>query len=70
MGRPTIEMVEGNLISWREAMYQLHRELDKMDVEAAYMRHELGIPEAELSPESLETIEIEIKPRGFAREGE
>jgi hypothetical protein len=61
MSRPTIEAVEDNLITWREAIYQLHREIDKLDQENDIMRRQLGIPDSVLDPNSLETIEIEIR---------
>jgi hypothetical protein len=61
MSRPTIEAVEDNVISWKEAMYQLHREIDKLDQENDIMRQQLGIPDSVLDPNSLETIEIEVR---------
>lgn len=33
MSRPTHEMVEDNVISWQVAVYELHREIDKLDQE-------------------------------------
>jgi hypothetical protein len=60
MSRPTQEMVEDNLLTWQVAMYELHREIDKLDQENDIMRKQLGIPDSVLDPDSLETIEIEI----------
>jgi hypothetical protein len=63
MSRPTIERVEDNLITWRDAIYELHREIDKLDQEIEIMAAQLGHPKlvADLNPESLETVEIEIR---------
>ncbi len=61
MIRPTQEMVEDGLITWQEAIYQLHRELDKMDIEAACARDAMGLQECKLSEDALETIQIELK---------
>jgi hypothetical protein len=38
MSRPTQEMVEDNLITWQCAMYELHREIDKLDQELSFSR--------------------------------
>jgi hypothetical protein len=54
-------MVEDGLITWQEAIYQLHRELDKMDIEAACARDAMGLQECKLSEDALETIQIELK---------
>jgi hypothetical protein len=61
MSRPTIENVQDNLITWDHAMYELHREIDKLDQELEIARQRLGdAPQPELSEDSLETIEINI----------
>ena len=54
-------MVEDNLITWQEAIYELHREIAKLDQENEIMRRQLGIPDADISPDSIETVEIEIR---------
>jgi hypothetical protein len=61
VSRPTQEMVEDNLITWQYAIYELRREIDKLDQENEIMRHQLGIPDADISPDSIETVEIEIR---------
>lgn len=61
MSRPTQEMVEDNLITWQYAIYELRREIDKLDQENQIMRRQLGIPDADISPDSIETVEIEIR---------
>ena len=41
MSRPTIEMVEDNLITWKEAIFELRLEIDGLDREIARLREEL-----------------------------
>ncbi len=42
MSRPTQEMVEDNLITWQVAIYELHREIDKLDQELDILRSQLN----------------------------
>ena len=61
MSRPTVKEVEAGVMDWRRAVYELLREIEKLDQENDIMRKQLGIPDCVLDPDSLETIEIEVK---------
>ena len=54
-------MVEDNLITWQAAIYELHREIDKLDQVNELLRQRLGDPVADIDPASLETVEIEVR---------
>lgn len=38
MSRPTQENVEDNVLTWQRAIYELHREINKLDQELGLMR--------------------------------
>ncbi len=38
MSRPTQEAVEDNVLTWQVAIYELHREIDKLDQELEILR--------------------------------
>ena len=62
MSRPTVKQVDEEVLTWRHAMYELHREIEKLDQENDLLRRRLGDPlTSDVSPDSLEESEIEIK---------
>ncbi len=63
MSRPTQEAVEDNLITWQRAVYELHREIDKLDQENEILRRSAGIPDLDIDPMSLEDAVIEVTRR-------
>lgn len=42
MSRPSQERVEDGLITWQRAIYELHREIDKLDQEKEILSHYLA----------------------------
>ena len=45
----------------QEDVFQIAHELEKLEQENEIMRHQLGIPDADIRPDSIETVEIEIR---------